>query len=71
MGGEQMKEFLDKLYNATKGFKTKTSIVVLAVVTILQYLNLIDQSLADLIFKLAGSLGLYGVYDNVSNPAPK
>lgn len=63
-----MKDFLDKLYAATKGFKTKTSIVVIALCAILQYLNIVDQSTIDLIMKLAAGLGIYGVYDNQTAP---
>ena len=57
---------MDKINSMLKGKKTITSAITIAIVAILQYLKLIDQATASLIFEVAGALGLYGVYDKMS-----
>jgi len=56
---------IGKLYEVTKGWKTITSIIVIAVVAVLKYMGIVDDATAKLIFEFAGSLGLYGLYDKV------
>lgn len=53
------------LNELTKGKKTYTSAAIVAVVAIIKYLGLIDDKTAQMIFEMAGALGLYGLYDRV------
>jgi len=59
---------ITKIYNATKGYKRITSIVVVGVVAGLQYAKIIDDTIGKIIFSIAEAVGLYGIYDSVKNP---
>jgi len=54
---------LDKLKGGN--WKTVTSCIVAAGVAILQYLKLIDDQTAKVLFELAAAFGLYGIRDAI------
>ena len=60
---------MSKLLAWTKGYKTVTSILIIVIVAVLKYLNIVDEASSALIFEMAASLGLYGIYDKVRDNA--
>lgn len=51
-----------------EGKKTITSAAIVAIVAVLQFMKIIDDGTAKLLFELATACGLYGVYDRINRP---